>query len=179
MPADLAYLYDLQNKLHDSVGYTPKGGLQERIETGRIIVIEENGWPAGFINYTHRKDRRTHISQLAVDPGIWRTQAGTDVMTRILHDARNAGMRRVTLRTALDLPANEFWPMVGFQEMGCEQGRRRILVCWEHDLHVPTPIRLNVYDIPTCDESIPNHSSTIAATAASQIATTGLRCSHG
>lgn len=135
LPSDLNYLCDLQNRLHDAVGYTPRGGLQERLETGRLVVIQENDDPAGFINFTHRRDRRTHISQLAVDPAIWRTRAGTDVMTVILNAARNAGSECVTLRTALDLPANAFWPTMGFEELGCEQGERRILVCWRHPLY--------------------------------------------
>ncbi len=135
LPKDLPYLYDLQNKLHASVGYTPKGGLQDRIETGRIIVIQENDDPAGYVNFTHRRDGRTHISQLAVDPAIWRTKAGTDLMQMILDGARRARSTHVTLRTAIELPANEFWPTMGFEENGCQMGRRRWLACWRHPLY--------------------------------------------
>lgn len=136
LPADLPYLCDLQNKLHESVGYTPRGGLLDRIQTNRLVVIQENDLPAGYVNFTHRRDGHTHISQLAVDPAIWRTQAGTDLMKTILDGARRAGSHFVTLRTALALPANEFWPTMGFEEVGCEQGQRRMLVCWRHPLSI-------------------------------------------
>lgn len=135
LPGDLNYLYDLQNKLHDSIGWTPRGGLLERIETNRLVVIQENDLPAGYINFTHRRDKRTHISQLAVDPAIWRTQAGTEIMQHILDGARRAGSTHVTLRSALDLQCNDFWPTMGFEEVGCEQGEHRILVCWHHPLY--------------------------------------------
>lgn len=160
--SDLSYLYDLQSTMHHAVGYTPRGGIEDRINTNRIIVVEENGWPAGFINFTHRKDRRTHVSQLAVDPAIWRTAAGTEIMTRILNDARHAGSVRVTLRTALDLDANQFWPTVGFGEVGTEQPLKRILVCWEHDLHIERNALRNVHGIPSCRRRPHSTPSTVA-----------------
>ena len=135
LPSDLPYLCDLQNRLHESIGYTPRGGLQDRIETNRLIVVQENDLPAGYVNFTHRRDGHTHISQLAVDPAIWRTQAGTRLMQIILDGARRARSQYVTLRTAIDLPANDFWPTVGFEDDGCQQGQRRMLACWRHPLY--------------------------------------------
>lgn len=128
--SDVPYLYKLQNDLHDYVGYCPRGGLEQRAGDGRLIVIEENGDPAGFLNFTHRRDRTTHVSQLAVDPQIWRTTAGTDTMRLLVQGAIAAGSRQITLRTALGLPANLFWPTFGFIDQGLVPGERRTLVCW-------------------------------------------------
>lgn len=134
--SDLDYIVALMSRLNDSVGFCPRGAIAERIETRRIVVVEENGEPAGYVNFTNRRDRTTHISQVAVDPAIWRTTAGTSIVSTILRSATQAGSQLVTLRSALDLPANDFWPTVGFEDVGGQRGQKRWLICWVHRLGI-------------------------------------------
>lgn len=129
-PGDLSYIYHLQNVLNHSVGHAPRGALQDRIDTARIIVIEENDHVAGFLNFTHRQDQVTHISQVAVDPEIWRNAAGSAIMQVIIQSAKDAGSKALTLKSALDLDANQFWPTLGFIPQGLIQGKRRWLSAW-------------------------------------------------
>lgn len=132
--ADLNFLVALRGKLNWAVGYTPRGAFQDRIERRRIIVIDERGEPAGYINHTHRKDGLTHISQVAVHPDLWRTACGTHVMQTIINAAQDAGSDALTLRSALDLPANYFWPTMGFLPQGTVQGQVRPLIAWARPL---------------------------------------------
>lgn len=131
---DLAYVYALQNRLHDHVGYTPRGALDERIRTHRMLIVEENGDPAGYVTYTHRRDRRTHLPQVAVDPAIWRTLAGSELMQRLITSATRAGSYALTLKSAIDLDVNHFWPRHGFTPQHVEQTRTRSLVHWARKL---------------------------------------------
>lgn len=140
--ADLSYLNHLQQTLSHSVGYTPRGALKDRIERRRIIVLEHNGQAAGYINHTHRVDQVTHISQVCVDPQIWRTRAGTLIMRTIAQASRDAGSVAITLRSAMDLECNRFWPILGFTPHGIIEGQRRYLTAWALALtdRIPVPI---------------------------------------
>ena len=138
-PADLQYVYQLQNRLHRLVGYTPKGGLVDRIDSHRMIIVEENGDPAGYVTFTHRRDGRTHLPQIAVDPHIWNTKAGTELMTRLVADANHVGSYAITLKSAIDLDVNTWWGQHGFKPQHVEQTNRRTLVHWAKRLRPSDP----------------------------------------
>lgn len=131
---DLAWCYHLQNDLHDHVGYCPRGGLEDRIRTGRILIVEENQEPAGYVSVTHRRDHTTHLTQLAIDPQLWRTRLGSLLWHRITTTAIAAGSIAVTLKCATDLPANAFWHSTGAHVVGIRTDRRRPLLCWTYPL---------------------------------------------
>lgn len=146
-PRDLSYVYDIMNRMHDSVGYAPKGGLKDRLETRRILIICENDDPAGYLSFTHRADGHTHCSQVAIEEEIWRTHAGTEIMQTLIDDALEHGSHGITLRTAIDLQANFFWPTLGFLPQRVDQPKRRRQIHWAlfldacPDQPMITPIR--------------------------------------
>lgn len=135
IPDDLTFIYDLQRKLEDQVGHAPRGALLDRINTDRIVIVTENDEPAGYLNFSHRKDRKTHISQVAIHPHVWRTQAGTRLMNLIRRAAVDAGSWCITLHTAVDLPANLFWPTLDYRPQTITQGKRRPALHWALDLY--------------------------------------------
>lgn len=139
-PTDLPYVYSIMNRMHDRVGYAPKGGLLDRLETRRIIIVEENGDPAGYMSFTHRLDGHTHMSQIAIEEEIWRTAAGTELMQTLIDDARAHGSHGITLRTAIDLDANFFWPTIGFLPQRVDTPKRRRQIHW--GLHLDADRRL-------------------------------------
>lgn len=147
VPKDLSYVYSIMNRMHDRVGYAPKGGLLDRLETRRIIIVTENDAPAGYISFTHRRDGHTHMSQIAIDEEIWRTQAGTELMQTLISDALTHGSHGITLRTAIDLQANFFWPTLGFLPQRVDTPKRRRQIHWalplDADPALPmiTPVR--------------------------------------
>ena len=109
----------------------------------------ENGDAAGYLNFSHRKDRKTHISQVAVHPDVWRTRAGSRLMDLIAKGARTAGSYAITLHTAVDLPANLFWPSLGYTPQALTNGKRRASLHWALHLFekpaspIITPVRTN------------------------------------
>lgn len=141
-PPDLNYLISLQNKHHHEVGYTPKGGILQRLHENRILVIAYNDAPAGYIAFTHRRDGRTHVPIVCVEDALWRHHIGTALMDNLIQRARLAGSYALTLKSAIDLPANHFWPSLGMTPQAVVQPKRRALVCWALPLRpdVPLPI---------------------------------------
>lgn len=129
-PGDVNYLYSLENTLHHAVGFIPRGGLVHRLETHRVLVITENGDPAGYVTFTRRRDGLVHVPQVCVDPEIWRTAAGTQLVTYLRSIAICSGARAITLRSAHDLTCNLFWPTQGFILQGTVHGKQRTLNCW-------------------------------------------------
>lgn len=127
---DVTYLAHLQDHLHDAVGFIPRGGLKHRVNTRRLIVVEENDAPAGYVTFTRRRDGLVHVPQICVDQAIWRTTAGTQLVTLLRSLALASGARALTLRSARELECNRFWPTQGFTRQGVIQGRRRELLCW-------------------------------------------------
>lgn len=147
-PADLSFMLDLQNRLNYAVGVIPRGAILERIETRRILTVTVNGELAGFLNYTHRRDRVTHVSQLAIDPELWRQRFGTLALARLMTNAVNLGQDALTLKCAEDLDANSFWETQALDCWGQTNGRRRTLIIWgkvlnprlePSDISIPLP----------------------------------------
>jgi len=136
--SDLSYVYSLQARYHDEVGYCPRGGLIHRIDTKRILIVEENDSPAGYVSATHRRDGRTHLTQIAIDPWLWRTTAGTVLLRRLTTSARMHGSRWMTLKCAQLLPANEFWTAQGFAVTEVRREQVRPLNCYAKALTTNT-----------------------------------------
>lgn len=131
---DVPTMYALMNKLNAYVGYVPKGGLIDRVETGRIVVAECNGHVAGYVSYTHRRDGLTHLGQVAVHPDLWRTKHGSDLWQWLEGSALMAGSEAITLKVAADIPAVRFWDALGLVAVGFEQPKRRRLIVYAHSL---------------------------------------------
>lgn len=129
-PEDVNAIRHIQNRHSKAIGYLPGQAIEERAASARIIVIEENEEPAGFITFTHRRDGRTHVSQLAIDEQLWLLGLGSRCMEVVAAQAADLGQLGVTLKCALDLPAQRFWPRLGFQSGGLTQDRYRQCEAW-------------------------------------------------
>lgn len=128
--ADVPFIYDLANKYTNMIGYCPRGGIDDRVHSRRVILLEQNGQHAGYVSATHRLDGITHLPQVAVARELWRTDAGSDLLRTLVNAASDAGSLAITLRSAVDLDANRFWPTLGFELLGTFPGRRRDLNAW-------------------------------------------------
>lgn len=142
VPEDLTWMTSLQDRLHDYIGYTPRGALLDRILHRRIIVAEYNDDPAGFVTFTHRLDGTTHLPQLGVHPDLWRTHLGSQLWASLERSARCHASRYITLKCAYDLPANYFWGTVGCVPLGVTRGHRRMLNVWVRPLRGNIPVFL-------------------------------------
>lgn len=139
--ADISYLRRFQSlAVYRDAGYCPPGALEIRADRGQILMVELNGQHAGYLNFTHRKDGITHISQVAIDYELWRDGHGDAIVTRLCAAAAAAGSRVVTCKVVTTSPANLFWKAMGFIHTADVCGRRRIL---------------HAYSRPTCVGGVP------------------------
>lgn len=147
-PRDETYVWHLARTYKHDLGFLPRGALTDRVQTGRILLATRNDAPAGYVSYTHRLDGITHLPQVAVDPELWRTTLGTALLTALIALATAAGSYAITLRSAIDLPANKFWPALGFHLVAHTPGRRRELLHWALPLAQPRQPLLPGFPLP-------------------------------
>ena len=110
---DAMYIRHLNGYYSDLVGYLPRGAIETRIASHRIIIAFQERNPIGYLSFTPRNDRLLHIGQLAIEPDFWRTLCGTQCMRHVIALAKAHRCHAVTLHSRSDLPANLFWPTIG------------------------------------------------------------------
>lgn len=115
LPADLAFLLDLQRKWSNNVGFLPRACFERYTASGQILVVTENDTPAGYLSWTCDHRGLCRLPQVAVHPDLLRTTIGTKLLATIRRTAlrNNCACLRLTSRS--DLLANDFWPTIGFR----------------------------------------------------------------
>lgn len=112
--ADLSFVVHCQRQWSNNLGFLPRSTLARYIGASQVAVAEENGFPCGFVDWCGTSKGTLRVLQVAVEPDILRGHVGTDLMT-MLRDfsiANELSIIRLTCRA--ELPANHFWPTVGF-----------------------------------------------------------------
>jgi hypothetical protein len=118
IPDDLPYVLHLQQKWSNNIGFLPKIALERALNKKEILVVRENGDPAGYLYWTARADGLIRVIQCAVDPQLLRTTIGTKIMRHLERAGLRAECSILRLTTRCDLPANEFWPELGMNMTG-------------------------------------------------------------
>jgi len=105
--------------------YVPDESLKYEIQKGNIIAFDYNVFEAGYIWVTFPKNFKSRINQLAVDRELWRKKVGSTVIKVYEQLANKAGMWGSYLTCNTNTPGNDFWPTVGYKEIGRKEGLHR------------------------------------------------------
>lgn len=127
---DLDAVKRLADRNRDALGFVLRPSLREQIDKGEMLVAEQEGQLAGFVDYHQRKDRQLtlyHIAVLADQQGQGVGYALLDALQAI---ARHAGCSKIVLKCPIDLEANHFYQRYGFQLLQTLNGRKRPLHVW-------------------------------------------------
>lgn len=138
--ADMNAIINLQEKWKKDVGRLMRSAHGEHIARGDTFLIKHNDEPAGYVIARPGQDARTTVKQVAVHPDLLRTTLGTVLMRRIHRRAVGQGQLTIALRTRTDLPANLFWPTVGYYFAGqgaSLTGTHSVVNMWVHPLTAP------------------------------------------
>lgn len=130
-PQDLSYLLHLQKRFSNQIGYIPRAGYAGKIDNRQAWLILENDDPAGMLIATHRRDRRTHITQAAVDLDLQRSLHGARGLAYLAQAARFAGSVSFSCSVRCGLDAHAFWRACGFSPVRVRPGgkaRRKDLI---------------------------------------------------
>lgn len=147
-PGEVAALYSLQGKSWSrDAGFVWRGALEQRATRGDIIAAMIDDQPAGYILLARRVDAICHVSQVIVHEDLWRAGIGARMMRLARELALRAGSNSLTVKCAVDSPAQRFWPAIGLQPLGDVEGQRRLLRQWSVPigpggvLRLPPPAR--------------------------------------
>lgn len=111
---DLLYLTHLQRVWSHNLGFLPKQAHARYARLKQGLVVLENNTPAGYLIWTISRKRLLRIIQVAVEPELLRTTIGTKVMRTIERAAAKQQCSALRLTSMANLPANLFWPELGF-----------------------------------------------------------------
>ena len=147
---DLPFVNAQQKAWSGNVGFLPSQTFERYIERGQIIIAEENGWPAGYISFCGSSKGLVRVLQVAVHHDLLREHVGTDMMRIIQQHAESNGASITRLTCRDGLPANDFWPTLGFVQTAVyarRTTRRRLLREWTKQLEAVVPQR--TIEVPT------------------------------
>lgn len=114
-PSDLAFLLDLQRKWSNNLGFLPRACFERYTESGQILVVTENNQPTAYVSFTASSSGLLRLPQVAVHPDLLRTTIGTKLLRHVIRAALHNRCSLVRLTSRSDLPANDFWPTLGFR----------------------------------------------------------------
>lgn len=113
--ADLSFLLHLQRTWSNNVGFLPRACFERYTESGQILIVTENDTPCGYVSWTCSPSGLLRLPQVAVHPDVLRTTIGTKLVRHCIRAALHHRCSVVRLTSRSDLPANEFWPTLGFR----------------------------------------------------------------
>lgn len=143
--ADVALLTHLQATYSDALGWLPACTHERYINARQVMVIEENGHSAGYLNWIPAKTGVCRIPQVAVHPDLLRTGIGQELIHRLRTAALAGGCTMLRLTSRSDLECNAIWPLLGFVPTGYQRPRntrRRPLIEWSMPLYSPAELAL-------------------------------------
>jgi len=143
--ADLSFVVDMQRRWSNALGFLPKCCHERYIAAGHVLIVEENGLSAGFLNYTVTSKGLVRVPQVAIDDALLRTSIGSLLLRHITTAARRGHCSAIRLTSRSDLAANLFWPKVGFK-FTCltrpKSTRGLPLLEWTLPLYAPSQVAL-------------------------------------
>jgi GNAT superfamily N-acetyltransferase len=106
-----------------SIGFIPRLGLEQAVETARVIVLENNDDQVGFA-VTGGNRTRQKIFQVWVREDARLILHGRALVDHIDMHASKRGRMAISLWCLETLPSNLFWEALGFKE--CERRMRSL-----------------------------------------------------
>lgn len=131
--ADLDPVKSMLDRHRYEFGFIPKAAISEAINKGWLLVAKTDQ-VIGLIRFRHRVDKTTVIYEVVVDPSFRRRGVGKTLVWGLVKNARECGQLEVRAKCPVDLAANEFYPALGFELAGVENGKRRKLNVWRMTL---------------------------------------------
>lgn len=116
------------------LGFVRRPTLQEAIKRGEVIVAQSGESLVGFVHYHHRRDTQTTLYDIAVAPTFRLAGIGNILVTALIAEAQTLGKQVIILKCPAELPANGFYPRLGFKCQAEEPGKRRKLIVWRLSL---------------------------------------------
>lgn len=140
---DVVDVKKIADQHRHALGFLPKPVFSDSVKRHSLLVAVSEGHLVGFVRYNHRKrGTETAIYDICVADDYKRQGIGRGLVESLIDECRKNDRVSIMLRCPEDLPANQFYERIGFENNGVEMGRRRKLVTWrlrfEADCHEPS-----------------------------------------
>jgi GNAT superfamily N-acetyltransferase len=112
--ADFNFVDALQHKWKANIGWLHTSALQAYIHRGCVTLCHSNGWEAAYVIHAPTPAGICRVAQIAVHPDLLRTTLGSQLMRAAETYARAHDQTTIRLKSRTDLPANLFWPELGY-----------------------------------------------------------------
>ena len=124
--ADLDGIKAIADANKDTLGFVLRPALAENIARQWVLVAESNSRILGFCNFRHRRDRQTTIYEICVSQGYRGQGIGRAMIEALAKECQSC----IRLKAMQGIAANDFYRHLGFQLVGTEQGKKRVLNLW-------------------------------------------------
>jgi putative acetyltransferase len=131
---DLAAVKALADAERGALGFVLRPALAEAIDRGEMLVVEQSGAVAGFVDYHQRRDRQVTLYHIVVAAERRGGGVGRALLQALRATALATGATRIVLKCPVGLPANDFYRACGYTLRETEPGRGRALNVWAVDL---------------------------------------------
>jgi len=139
-PSDLKYLVHLQKRWSNDVGFLPRQALLDYLERRGALIITQNAEPCGYLLFRPSKRGIVRIPQVAIDPELLRSTAGTCLLSKLKHAATANGCFALRALSRTDTLAHLFFPAIGFTAtavLPAPSKRHMPVIEWTHSLLTP------------------------------------------
>lgn len=105
--SDLPYIERTQRKLCHALGFVPRSAMRQRRARGDYWIVEIGGQKAGYLLIGGGVRAYTRLSQIGVQPDLWRMGIGSAALAELKRHATLYPHPRIIADVATDLPMNE------------------------------------------------------------------------
>jgi GNAT superfamily N-acetyltransferase len=123
----------LADRHRDELGFHTRESYIESLRRGELLVATLGRRVAGFVRFHRRRDRAATIYEIATEPRLRRRGVARRLVAAVVAACREADVRMLRLSCPAELPANAFYPAVGFVRVSprSRPGKRRPLLEWQ------------------------------------------------
>lgn len=138
---DVVACKKIADKHRHALGFLPKPVFSEAVVRRSLLIAETsspNGQVVGFVRYNHRKrGTETAIYDICVANTHKQQGVGRALVFAVADDCLQNNRESIILRCPENLPANQFYRQIGFEQLEIEEGRSRRLMVWRLVLEGP------------------------------------------
>ncbi len=137
---DISAIKAIADRERRTLGFVHGGALRRAVDRAEVLVAvaEDASHLVGFCQSYHRRDGTVSLYHIAVVEEARGLGIGRALVERLSATAIGTGMRSIRLKCPAELPANRFYPRLGFSLARTENGVARRLHVWERSID-PSP----------------------------------------
>ena len=134
---DLEVIKKLADTHKRELGFILRPALARSIELEELMIATVKLEVVGFIQYHHRQDTQTTLHNLLIKADYRGNGIGKRLMQALENEVMSQNKQILSLKCPEELPANDFYARLGYQQVNIESGKQRRLNIWQKTIKRP------------------------------------------